>query len=379
MPWKERDVMSLRREFAELASVEGANLTELCRRFGICRAAAYKWLDRWKSEGEAGLADRSKRPRTYRDPTPPEVEAKVLALRDRHPAWGGRKLRARLLAQGETCVPAASTITEILRRHGRIDPDESAKRVAPIRFERERPNDLWQMDFKGEFPLVGGGKCYPLTVLDDRSRFSLCVRACDGTKGSGVKEALTAVFRRYGLPRELLTDNGTPWAVSPDRSSHTRLSAWLMRLDVKPIRGRPYHPQTQGKEERFHRTLKAEVLRGRQFETHREVQTSFDAWREIYNHERPHEALGMQTPASRYEISRRSFPESLPPIEYGPGDVVRRTNSDGSISFRGRRRRIGEAFAGEPVALRPTGEDGVWEVYFCVHRVGRIDLREPEP
>lgn len=377
MPWKERDVMSLRREFVELASVEGTNLTELCRRFGICRATAYKWIGRSKAEGEAGLADRSKRPRIFREPTPPEIEAKVLALRDLHPAWGGRKLRARLLDLGETSVPAASTITEILRRHGRLDPAESEKRASPIRFERERPNDLWQMDFKGEFALVGGGKCYPLTVLDDRSRFSLCVRAYRNTRGSGVKEALTGVFRRYGLPRELLTDNGTPWAVAPDRSRYTRLSAWLMRLDVKPIRGRPYHPQTQGKEERFHRTLKAEVLQGRLFENCVEAQTSFDAWREIYNHERPHEALGMQTPGSLYEISRRSFPESLPPIEYAPGDEVRKVGSSGAISFRGRRAQIGEAFAGEPVALRPTRDDGLWEVYFCVHRIARIDLREP--
>jgi len=376
MPWKECDSMSLRREFVELASVEGARMAGLCRRFGISRKTGYKWLSRYRAEAEAGLSDRSRRPRSFREVTPAEIEELVLALRRRHPSWGGRKLRARLRALGHARVPAASTITAILHRHGCIDAAESAKHGPAVRFERERPNDLWQMDFKGEFPLSGGGKCYPLTLLDDHSRFSLCVRACGGMKSVTVQEVLTSLFRRYGLPRELLCDNGSPWGVTHGRGEQTRLTAWLLRLDVRALHGRPYHPQTQGKEERFHRTLKAEVLRGRSFDTHTEAQSRFDAWREVYNHERPHEALGLRTPASVYEVSSREFPERLPPIEYGPGDVVRKVGSSGQIQFRGRTCKLSQAFAGEPVALRATREEGVWEAYYCLHRIGRIDLRD---
>lgn len=378
MAWKVRDLMASRREFLELASVEGANVAELCRRFGVARKTGFKWLARFRDEGsEAALADRSRRPRTLRSPTPPDVEGAVLALRDLHPAWGGRKLRARLLALGILDVPAASTITEILRRNGRLDRAESEKRGAFVRFERELPNDLWQMDFKGDFGLTGGGRCYPLTVLDDHSRFSLCVRAYPDVGGAGVRTALTDVFRRYGLPREMLCDNGSPFAAPHARAEHTRLTAWLLRLDVRVLHGRPYHPQTQGKEERFHRTLKVEAIAGRRFDTHAEVQRTFDAWREIYNFERPHDSLDLAPPASRYRVSERAFPESLPAIEYGPDDQVRKVNRAGQVCFRGRRFRVGEAFADEPVALRRTLIDGVLDVHYCFAKIGRIDLRAP--
>lgn len=378
MGWKECDRMASRREFLELARVEGANVAELCRRFGVSRKTGYKWLARVRDEGDdASLADRSRRPKTFRSPTPPDVEGAVLALRELHPVWGGRKLRAWLLDRGILDVPAASTITEILRRHDKLDPAESAKRGAFVRFERERPNELWQMDFKGDFALTGGGRCYPLTVLDDHSRFSLCLRAYPDVGGAGVRTALTDVFRVYGLPREMLCDNGSPFAAPHGRAEHTRLTAWLLRLDVRVLHGRIRHPQTQGKEERFHRTLKAEAIAGRRFDGLAEVQRTFDAWREVYNLERPHDSLSLKPPASRYRVSERAFPESLPPIEYGPDDVVRKVDSRGQIRFGGARRTIGEAFAGDPIALRRTLVDGVLEVYFCFQRIGRIDLRKP--
>lgn len=375
MAWKECDRMASRREFAQLASVEGANVAELCRRFGVSRKTGFKWLARFRAEGDAALADRSRRPTVFREPTSPEVERRVVELRDRHPAWGGRKLRARLLALGVLAVPAASTITEILRRHGRIDPAESEKRGPTTRFERERPNDLWQMDFKGDFALTGGGRCHPLTVLDDHSRFSLCVRACPDVRTEGVRTALVDAFRRYGLPREMLCDNGSPFAAPHGRAEHTRLTAWLLRLDVRVLHGRPYHPQTQGKEERFHRTLKAEAIAGRRFDTQAEAQRTFDAWREIYNFERPHEALEDKPPVSRYRPSERTFPETLSEIEYGPDDVVRRVDQRGQIRIRGRRWTIGEAFSGERIALRPTRIDGEIDVFYCFAKIGRIDLR----
>jgi len=374
MPWQECDAVSMREEFCRLAALPDSRVSVLCRRFGVSRKTGYKWLERFRL-GES-CVDRSRRPRRFREPTSPAIEAEVVELRDRHPAWGGRKLRARLLAQGRRSVPAASTITAILHRHGRIEKEESAKRGAWQRFQREAPNELWQMDFKGDFRTADGRRCHPLTVTDDHSRYSLGLKACLNQRSQTVREGLCGVFRRYGLPWSMLMDNGTPWAISHRPGGYTKLSVWLLRQNIGVIHGRAYHPQTQGKEERFHRTLQAEVLRGRAFANSAEVQREFDRWRQTYNHERPHEALGLAVPGSRYEVSRREFQEFLPPIEYDDGDEVRRANPVGQVSFRGQVIKISEAFAGEPVAFRPTTIDGVLDVFYCWQKIARVNLRD---
>lgn len=378
MPWKECDTVSLRREFVELAMAEGANVAALCRRLGISRKTGYKWIGRYGAEGEGGLWDRSRRPRRYRCQTPAEVEQAVLAVRDAHPAWGGRKIKRRLEDLGWMGVPAASTITAILHRHDRIVREESLKRQALTRFEYAQPNDLWQMDFKGEFKMTDRRWCYPLTLLDDHSRYCLGLRACENQQGRPVRDQLTVIFRRYGLPRVMLMDHGTPWSVSHSPGAWTKLSAWLLRLDVRVIRGRAYHPQTQGKEERFHRTLKAELLKQRLIDTLEHAQALFDPWRRMYNFERPHEALGMATPASRYRISLRTFPEQLPPLAYGPQDEVRSVNPVGQFRFRARQCKTSEAFGGERVGLRPTARDALWDVYYAYQRIGQLDLRDTQ-
>ena len=379
MPWKECDIMSLRRELVELAQVEGANVAALCRGFGVSRKTAYKWLGRYQGEGVAGLADRSRRPKRQPRLTPEPVWRRVLAVRAAHPTWGGRKIRWKLGRSGCEHIPSASTITAILHRHGRISECESRKRGAWQRFERPQPNDLWQMDYKGEFKTADGRWCYPLTVLDDHSRYSLALRACVDQRGRTVKQALLQVFRQYGLPWAMLMDHGTPWAISHTPGCWTRLTVWLLRLDVEVCHGRPYHPQTQGKEERFHRTLQAELLQGRAFADRVAVQGAFDPWRGYYNHDRPHEALGMQPPASRYRVSEREHPEVLPPIEYGVQDAVRKVNPVGQLRYCNRVFKMSEAFGGEPVGLRPTREDGVLDVYYCWQRIGQIDLRQCAP
>ena len=257
MPWMEVDIVGLREEFVVLSLSPGANVRELCRRFGISAKTGYKWRKRYLAEGRAGLSDRSRCPRHSPRRAPPETEKSVAALRATHPAWGGRKIRARLLALGREEVPAASTITGILRRRGLVEAAESAKRGPWRRFERPRPNDLWQMDFKGHFALTGGGRCHPLTVLDDHSRFALGLEACADERTETVRGHLRALFRRYGLPERILADNGSPWGSDPSHP-YTSLTVWLLRLGVGVSHGRPYHPQTQGKDERFHRTVGAE-------------------------------------------------------------------------------------------------------------------------
>lgn len=364
MPWKECDPVSLREEFCVLAAVEGSNLTTLCERFGISRKTGYKWLARWRAAGPAGLLDRSRRPRVFRSPTPGTMEGQVLEVRAAHPAWGGRKIRAVLARQGLAAVPSASTITAILRRHGLIDEAAAAQRRAFVRFERSEPNELWQMDFKGEFRLANGQWCYPLTVLDDHSRFSLVLRACDNQRTETVQSHLTGAFRRYGLPWRILSDNGGPWGVPHVRGGYTRLGVWLLDLDVALAHGRPYHPQTQGKDERFHRTLKLEVLQGRSFADRVDAQRSFDPWREVYNHQRPHEALDLRVPATRYRVSQRAYPERLTKFDYDTSFTVRRVSGEGRIVFRNRAYYLARAFAGRYVGIRATAEDGRWAVCY---------------
>ena len=372
MPWMEVSTVSARCEFLQWAVSGKLPFSVLCQRFGISRKTGYKWLHRYEAEGFDGLQDRSRRPIRSPSRTASAIEMAVLAERDAHPVWGGRKIRARLRMQGFSSVPSPSTITAILKRHGLIDPAESQKRQAFQRFEHEAPNVLWQMDFKGHFP-TRQGRCHPLTVLDDHSRFSIGIQACDNERGVTVQRHLTRMFDRYGLPERMLMDNGPPFGAA-GMGDYTVLTVWLIRLGIAITHGRPYHPQTQGKEERFHRTLKAEVLRDRTWRDLAHCQHAFDQWRDVYNLERPHQALDMMVPAHRYRPSSQSFPPTLPPIEYGPDDAVRKVQGKGEIHFRGRVFRISRGLFGQAVGLRPTADDGQFDVYFCHQRVGQIDL-----
>jgi transposase InsO family protein len=266
------------------------------------------------------------------------MEERVLAVRDEHPAWGGRKIGRRLQDLGDHRVPSPSTVTAVLHRNGRIQMAASAGHKPFERFERAAPNELWQMDYKGHFA-TGAGRCHPLTVVDDHSRYALGLRACGDEREGTVQSELTAIFRRYGLPDRMLTDNGAPWG-SAAVHRYTWLTVWLLELGVAVSHGRPYHPQTQGKDERFHRTLTAEVIGRRAFADLAECQQQFD---------------------------------------YGPAAVVRRVDGDGWLSFGNRPVKLGRAFSHRRVALRATDQDGCFDVMFCAHRVGALDLRAAAP
>jgi transposase InsO family protein len=363
--------MSLREEFVRLASVEGVNMSQLCREFGIGRRTGYRWLGRVQLEGVAGLADRSRRPHTSPRQTAAELEGLVLALRAQHPAWGGRKLARRLRDQGHADVPAPSTVTAILRRHGLLDGPRAGEPRAFTRFEHAAPNDLWQMDFKGHVA-CGTGRCHPLTVLDDHSRYNVVLRACADERTATVRETLTAAFRAHGLPERIAVDNGAPWG-DREGAPYTPLSVWLLRLGVAVSHSRPYHPQTLGKDERFHQTLKREVLHTPLVDL-ADGQRRFDAWRRVYNQERPHEALADAVPATRYRPSERPYPERLPPLEYLSTDIVRRVQAKGFTHLHGRVVRLPKAFRGQPVAFRPLDVDGHYAVVFATVPIAELDL-----
>ena len=374
MAWKVRTKMSERYEFVELARKENCNFSQLCKRFNISRPTGYKWLKRYEEGNLSSLKDKNRRPYTSNNKTCKEIEKLILDLRVKHPSWGGRKLKRRLEDMGYCHIPSATTISNILKRNGCIDQVSSDKAKSYIRFEHPYPNDLWQMDFKGWFKM-DTQRCYPLTVLDDHSRYSIVLKACLYERTNIVQAALIEAFRAYGLPKRMTMDNGAPWA-GHDRNQLTALTAWLIRLGIKVSHSRPYHPQTQGKDERFHRTLKVELLNHRHYSNLEEVSKVFKEWRNIYNTQRPHEALDMNTPLSRYQVSPRSYPETLPPIEYDYNDTVRKINRDGKLSVQGIVFTISRALESQYVALRPTKTDGLLDVYYCHQKIKTLDLRD---
>jgi transposase InsO family protein len=366
MPWKEQEIMLLRNQFIQRALDKSENISKLCREFEVSRVTAYKWLNRYKKDGFNGLYNRSTRPHSFPYKTNDVQVDLILQIREKYPEWGGRKLRKVLINEGYENIPSEATLNRILKVHGEIDPDKSKTREKLIRFEHDNPNDLWQMDFKGHFQLLNG-RCHPLTILDDYSRFSLCLKGFTNEEGDSVKEALVEVFTQYGLPQRMTMDNGPQWKTA------SKLSVWLMRQGIKVSHSRPYHPQTQGKLERFHRTLKEEVLKYRQFKDLEKAQQEFDEWRELYNYKRPHEGIEMLCPANRYVKSHKIYSKTLPIIEYRPEDMIRKVMSCGQISFKGKKYFVGEYLKGENVALREMKENAL-EIYFVNTRLGRINL-----
>ncbi|MFJ2331756.1 IS481 family transposase [Pseudomonas helleri] len=368
MSWKEVSAVDLRLEFVALALAEGANITALCEQFNIGRTTAYKWLKRFQCEGKDGLRDRSRRPHISPNRTAHEPEKQILALNIEHTGWGARKIKGCLERRGSN-MPAASTVHAILKRNERIDPH--AGLVKPFtRFEHEQPNDLWQMDFKGHVPMRTG-RCHPLTLLDDHSRFFLTIAACGNEQRNTVQAHLINAFRHYGLPERMTMDNGAPWGDEPD--AYTGLEIWIMRQGVRVSHSRPYHPQTQGKLERQHRSMIREVFKGLCLIDLPSAQFTLDEWRKIYNFERPHGGIGMQVPASRYTPSAREYQEVLPAIEYGAELHVRKVQDKGEIYWQGQPWRLGKGFKGERVGVREGVEYGQYDVFWGSHRIAQID------
>jgi transposase InsO family protein len=371
MPWENRGVMSLREEFIARAQESDENLSQLCREYGISRKTAYKWISRYEKEGLLGLTDRPRRPLHMPARTDEDLISLIVSARDKYPAWGARKLRQILINDGHKSLPSEATFNRILQRQEKINPKEF-KRKQWIRFERKNPNELWQMDFKGYFE-VTEGKCHPLTVLDDCSRYSLCLKACSNEDAVSVQKSLEETFSKYGLPEAMTMDNGPPWMGAPGQRL-SRLTIWLMKLGIKVGHSRPYHPQTQGKDERFHRSLKEELLKFHNFQDLAEAQQSFDEWRHLYNYVRPHESLGMLCPAQKYQASLRQYTREMPKIEYSSTDEVRKVSHAGEIKFQGKTYFVGECLKGEFIALRQR-EERKWDVYYVNSWLGSFEKK----
>lgn len=372
MPWEVKTVEKTRSEFVTEALAHEISFSALCRKYEITRKTGLKWLERFNN-GQA-LIDQCRAPFHTPNKTCMDTENLILQARHEHPAWGPRKLKKLLENQGHTMLPAISTFAEILKRNGLISKEDSLAHKPFKRFQKDSPNDLWQTDFKGHFAMKDGVRCYPLTVLDDHSRYSLCIDAKLNEQGIGVFKSFQRLFKEYGLPEAILCDNGNPWGNS-QRTGYTKFEVWLMQLGIQPIHGRSFHPQTQGKEERFHRTMVAELLKYTEILDISNAQVQFDAWRHQYNHIRPHEALNMRVPADVYCASIKKIPDKINPFDYGHHEN-RVVNAKGYFSYKSRSYYLSEAFADEIISIVPSSKDGFVKIQYRNFYIGRINLAE---
>lgn len=367
MSWETKTVMEQRKQFVLDASAEDVNISELCRQYGISRKTAHKWINR--AELGLPLCDQSRRPHRQPSKTADNIEQEIIQLRLQHPSWGGKTIRAALEAAGVEGLPSDKTCCNILKRNGLVDPVESVKHMAFQRFEKEHCNEMWQTDFKGDFLLGNGIRCYPLTILDDHSRFSIRIDPKD--TASGVKDSFILAFCEYGLPNSVLSDNGAQFA-GPHKGI-SLFERFLMDLDIQPIHGRPIHPQTQGKIERFHRTLKQEALRVTPANM-AEAKVRLENWRWLYNEVRPHHALGMKTPASIYTSSTRPYYDPKPYV-YEEGAKLIKVNNWGYLRFGSVQLFLSEAMADTKVEIR-FAEDDTFSVIYRNYKIASIDAIE---
>ncbi len=352
-------------------------LTELAERYGISRKTAYKWLRRYAESGAAGLEARRSVASQVWNRTDREVEEALIVLRKKQPRWGARKLLEILGGQRpEVAWPAASTVAAILKRNGLVEGRRRRRREGhPGRpkGEPEAPNQVWAMDFKGQFRTRDRRYCYPFTVSDLASRYLLC---CDGylsTQAEGVKASLIRVFREHGLPEAIRSDNGSPFA-STGIGRLTRLGVWLVSLGIKRQLIEPASPSQNGKHERMHRTLGEETTRPPAANLRRQ-QDLFDSFRRMYNEERPHQALGMKRPAQLYCPSPRPYPEAIPPIEYPGHFEVRWVSRNGAVRWHNQWLCVGHALIEQHLGFEEV-DDGIWDVYFSTLPIGRFDERK---
>ena len=379
MPW--RDVTPMDEKILFIADyLRGAqpNFTQLCHTYGISRKTGYKWVQRYAAQGADGLDEQSRRPHCSPMQTPYPIRKAVIELRTQSRLRPGAKKLQVLLAERfpHETIPSQTTIYHILREAGLIHPNKKRQRVAPYAqpfAPIHAPNEVWSADYKGQLKLANGQWCYPLTIMDQDSRYLLDCRGLSGTSFQGAKRRFVHLFKEHGLPNRIRTDNGVPFA-SRTAGGLSRLSVWWIRLGIRPERIAPGKPQQNGRHERMHRTLKKATARPPAASMAAQ-QRRFDAFQKEYNEQRPHESLHQQTPASHYTNSPRVYPDRLPELQYPDYFEVRTIHSSGIIYRHNGQVYVSHLLEGEQVGLEEV-DDGIWDIYFGPVRLGYYDIRD---
>ena len=367
MPWKDKTVEELRKEFAEAAK-GCSNFSSLCREFGITRATGYKWVERY--ENDEVLSDRSRRPKVIANKTAETIETQIIETRTVHPGWGAKKIKVSLENKGVE-MPCTKTVNNILNRYGCISKEESLKHKAFTRFEKGLCNEMWQTDFKGEFKMQDGKYCFPLDIFDDHSRFVIRIKPSESTANL-VIPTFREAFYEYGMPNSVLSDNGAQFAGF--RQGYTQFEKWLMNHNVLPIHGRIKHPQTQGKIERFHRAMNQEILKHYTPKDISDAERVFDEWRDCYNNERPHEALGMKCPSDIYIPSERAYCDQVAKYEYSGKYHVIKVNNWGYVRFDRWQIYLSETMIDERIEFRPNPSGDTFIACYRNFAIGEFDV-----
>jgi putative transposase len=374
MTWKEKNMINLRTEFALKAMQEGVNFSQLCQEYGISRRVGYKWKARFKIEGCAGMMDQSRKPKTHPGEVSEDVLLKIVRLHEAHKHWGPKKIR-ELYARTGQLAPSESTFKRIFEKAGWVQKrkrrvvEQSGRLHQGVR--AEGPNDIWTIDFKGWWYTQDGERFEPLTVRDEKSRYVLEARSMGSSSTQAVREVLERLFTKHGLPRVIRSDNGSPFAAHNSVLGLSRLSAWLVALGIDLERGRPGNPQDNGAHERMHRDIQEELQAFACTDVVSQ-QAAMDIWRNTFNQERPHESLGMKTPAEAYQNSTRKYEGTPSDLSY-PTMLARRVSSSGKIRINNRPIGISTALAGWSVGLKYS-DLSIYQVFFSNLRIGQIDI-----
>lgn len=372
MAWKERTVEQMREEFVKRVLAHEKSKAALCREYGISRPTGDKWIKRYMS-GKP-LSNQSRRPLKVSGKINAELEAEIVRVRRANKALGAVKIRKIMENSGYTNLPCAKTFNNIFNRNGLIEKEEHQAAIPYIRFEKDCPNEMWQADFKGHFRMEDGFRCHPLNVIDDYSRYNLCSEALLNETFSAVEPVFKRLFLEYGMPFSLLCDNGNPWGTSQSLG-YSRFEIWLMELGILTLHGRARHPQTQGKEERYNRSFTRECLKGKQFENLIHAQQCFEEYRKFYNEIRPHFALDLNVPSSRYSRSKKQMPNHISEWEYPQEYKLCKVKETGYFNYNGQGFFLSEAFAGKYIAVRESHLHGQITLVFRQFKIGRIDLQ----
>ena len=378
MPWKETTTMDQKIEFICEWRTYKYTITELCKAFGISRTTGYKMINQFERYGYEGLRENSKKPRNHPDTTKDHIVKAILKLKDKHPNWGAKKIRILMFNDfPESEVPSYITVHNILKKNGRVCPQKHIRRVKPSFpiFDPKRCNEVWSADYKGKFLMGNKRYCHPLTIADSKSRFIFSAKAHYREDFKSVKAEFTKVFRKYGLPLQVHTDNGSPFGSVRAIQRFTKLSYWFIELGITPVFSDPAHPEQNGRHERMHRDLKAACAKPSAYDL-RAQQRRLNRFVREFNHVRPHEALDMETPLSQHDFSTRPFPEKIRDFDYSPHMKVLKVTQNGSMRW-GKYHWVylTQNLSGKYVGAEQVG-DTIWKVYYRKVFLGYFNEKE---